>query len=86
MYVYHEVKIGIICTECALDNESYTYHESLLVLSTSYCFGTLYPNQNHPWCKKSCGQELKKGLDKKEMKSKWVAKACVVLLLIKIKF
>ena len=36
--------------------------------------------------KKSCGQELKKGQDKKEVKSKWAAKACVVLLLIKIKF
>ena len=46
----------------------------------------LLPNQKHPWCKKSCGQELKKGLDKKEVKSKWAAKACVVLLLIKIKF
>ena len=28
------------------------------------------PNQKHPWCKKSCGQELKKGLDEKEVKSK----------------
>ena len=46
----------------------------------------ILPNQKHPWCKKSCGQELKKGLDKKEVKSKWAAKACVVLLLIKIKF
>ena len=40
----------------------------------------------HPWCKKSCSQELEKGLDQKEVKSKWAAKACVVLLLIKIKF
>ena len=27
-------------------------------------------NQKHPWCKKSCGQELEKGLDEKEVKSK----------------
>ena len=31
---------------------------------------TSYPNQKHPWCKKSCGQELEKGLDEKEVKSK----------------
>ena len=30
----------------------------------------LNPNQKHPWCKKSCGQELEKGLDEKEVKSK----------------
>ena len=30
----------------------------------------IYPNQKHPWCKKSCGQELEKGLDEKEVKSK----------------
>ena len=29
----------------------------------------------HPWCKKSCGQELKKGHAEKDGKSKWVAKA-----------
>ena len=29
-----------------------------------------YPNQKHPGCKKSCGQELKKGQDEKDMKSK----------------
>ena len=46
----------------------------------------LYLNQKHPGCKKRSGQELKKGWDKKEMKSKWAAKACVVLLLTKIKF
>ena len=28
-------------------------------------------NQKHPGCKKRSGQELKKGLDKKEVKSKW---------------
>ena len=32
---------------------------------------------------KKSGKEPKKGFDKKQMKSKWAAKACVVLLLIK---
>ena len=32
-----------------------------------------------PWLYKRSGQELKKGLDKKEVKSKLAAKACVVL-------
>ena len=41
----------------------------------------MYLNQKHPGCKKRSGQELKKGLDKKDVKSKWAAKACVVLLL-----
>ena len=26
----------------------------------------LYPNQKHPWYKKSCDQELEKGLDEKD--------------------
>ena len=43
-----------------------------------------YLNQKHPGCKKE-QPRTKKGLDKKEMKSKWAAKACVVLLLIKVK-
>ena len=30
--------------------------------------------QKHPWCKKSCGQESKKGCAEKDVKSKWVAK------------
>ena len=47
---------------------------------------TIDLNQKHPGCKKRSGQELKKGLDKKEVKSKWAANSCVVLLLIKIKF
>ena len=42
-------------------------------------------NQNTLAIKKRNGQELKKGLDKKELKSKWAAKACVVLLLMEIK-
>ena len=50
------------------------------------CIGSINLNQKHPGCKKRSGQELKKGLDKKDMKSKWAAKACVVLLLMEIKF
>ena len=42
----------------------------------------LYLNQKHPGCKKG----TKNGLGKKEVKSKWAAKACVVLLLMEIKF
>ena len=52
------------------------------------CRCKFYLNQKHPGCKKRSGQELKKkkkGLDKKEVKSKWAAKACVVLLLMEIK-
>ena len=48
--------------------------------------GIIRSQPKHPGCKKRSGQELKKGLDKKEVKSKWAAKACVMLLLIKIKF
>ena len=29
----------------------------------------------HPWCKKSCDQEFKKGCAEKDVKSKWAAKA-----------
>ena len=32
----------------------------------------------HPWCKKSCGQESKKGHAEKDVKSKWAAKASAV--------
>ena len=42
--------------------------------------------QKHPECKKRSGQELKKAQDEKELKSKWVAKASVVLVLMRIKF
>ena len=42
--------------------------------------------QKHPECKKRSGQELKKGQDEKELKSKWAAKAGVVLVLMRIKF
>ena len=39
--------------------------------------------QKHPeWS----GQELKKGHDEKELKSKWAAKAGLVLVLMRIKF
>ena len=36
-------------------------------------------------CKKRNGQELKKGPDEKELKSKWAAKAGVALKLTRIK-
>ena len=42
--------------------------------------------QKPPECKKRSGQELKKGQDEKELKSKWAAKASVVLVLMRIKF
>ena len=42
--------------------------------------------QKHPECKKRSGQELKKDQDEKELKSKWVAKAGVVFVLMRIKF
>ena len=43
-----------------------------------------YLNQKHPGCKISIGQELATWI--KEVTSKWVANACVVLLLMEIKF
>ena len=46
----------------------------------------VYLIQKHPKCKKRSGQELKKGQDEKELKSKWAAKAGVVLVLMRIKF
>ena len=42
--------------------------------------------QKHPECKKRSGQELEKGQDEKELKSKWTAKAGVVLVLMRINF
>ena len=46
----------------------------------------IYLIQKHPECKKRSSQELKKGQDEKELKSKWAAKAGVVLVLMRIKF
>ena len=46
----------------------------------------IYLIQKHSECKKRSGQELKKGQDEKELKSKWAAKAGVVLVLMRIKF
>ena len=43
----------------------------------------IYLIQKHPECN---GQELKKGRDEKELKSKWAAKAGVVFVLMRIKF
>ena len=42
--------------------------------------------QKHPGCKKGAAKNLKKGRDEKELKSKWAAKAGVVLVLMRIKF
>ena len=46
----------------------------------------IYLIQKHPECKKRSGQELEKGQNEKELKSKWAAKAGVVLVLMRIKF
>ena len=37
--------------------------------------GKLLSQPKHSWCKKSCGQEFKKGCAEKDVKSKWAAKA-----------
>ena len=42
-------------------------------------------NQKHPGCKKGVAKN-QKACVKKEVKLKWAAKACVVLLLMEIKF
>ena len=36
---------------------------------------TYVSQPKHPWCKKSCSQDLKKGCAEKDVKSKWAAKA-----------
>ena len=46
----------------------------------------MYLIQKHPGCKKRSGQELEKGQDEKDLKSKWAAKAGVALVLMRIKF
>ena len=46
----------------------------------------LYLIQKHSECKKRSGQKLKKGQDEKDLKSKWAAKAGVMLVLMRIKF
>ena len=48
----------------------------------TYVLLRVYLNQKHTDCKKEQSR-TKKGL---EVKSKWAAKACVVLLLMEIKF
>ena len=40
---------------------------------------------NHPSCKKICSQDLIKGSDEKDVKSRGVAKACALMLLITLK-
>ena len=42
--------------------------------------------QKHPGCKKGAAKNLKKSWDEKDLKSKWAAKAGVVLVLMRIKF
>ena len=61
---------------------------SNIVLWVSVCVRNMNLIQKHPECKKRSGQELKKGQDEKELKSKWAAKlkASVVLVLMRIKF
>ena len=53
-------------------HDYYPKNVNLCILSVFYiCIS----QPKHPWCKKSRGQELKKGQDKKDVKSNWVAKA-----------
>ena len=59
---------------------------SNIVLWVSVCVRNINLIQKHPECKKRSSQELKKGQDEKELKSKWAAKAGVVLVLMRIKF
>ena len=40
-----------------------------------FCLTYIISQTKHPWCKKRCGQEFKKGHAEKDVKSKWVAKA-----------
>ena len=56
----------------------YTYKCTVAVL--------IYLIQKHPGCKKGAAKNLKKGWDEKDLKSKWAAKAGVVLVLMRIKF
>ena len=48
------------------------------------CMGFII--QNTLSVKKGAAKNLKKGRDEKELKSKWAAKAGVVLVLMRIKF
>ena len=51
-------------------------HEVLLAIMGDYLQNDILPSQSkHPWCKKSCSQESKKGYAEKDLKSKWAAKA-----------
>ena len=55
-------------------------------LQKSIHYVNTYLIQKHPGCKKGAAKNLKKGQDEKELKSKWAAKADVVLVLMRIKF
>jgi len=60
---------------------------SINTLAISLSTVVLNPNQKHLGCKKSCGQELKKGQVEKDVKSKkWAAKGSAVMVLMEIKF
>ena len=58
---------------------------TLAMKNIGMCFYKCDPNQKHPSCKKSRGQDLKKGCDKEDVKSKGAAKACAGMLLITLK-
>ena len=73
----------------ALVTFTYSYalrYEVIHITSYVRMFCNIYLIQKHPECKKRSGQELEKGQDEKELKSKWAAKADVVLVLMRIKF
>ena len=56
------------CTHAHTHTHTYTHRENKEFKS----------HPNHPCCKKCSRQDLKKGQDEKEVKSKWTAKASVV--------
>ena len=73
----------------AVQEISYVYthtHKCSVVhyLNSYRCYNYLI--QKHPGCKKGAAKNLKKGWDEKDLKSKWAAKAGVVLVLMRIKF
>ena len=63
----------------SIENTTYTSYEKC---SIDYLYANSVGNTNlfqkHPGCKKRSGQELKKGQDEKDLKSKWAAKAGVL--------
>ena len=62
-------------------------HIYIYICMHTYIYIYIYIyDSKHPECKKRRGQELEKGQDEKELKSKWATKAGVVLVLMRIKF